>query len=597
MPKFMKDKAIALLDAGIETYLLALYGLNVPSVRARRTQDIKFAPIMGLFGASTELLVKACLVQAKGLQSMYHDDDPTKNIYKFGSAVLDELKKEIRAQTVSFSFLWHGVDDPESQRKQLLFYLDKFKLIHIKRADGLHAGVGCSRDVAVITANDVYDFVNLLSHAKKLRAYLKNVPAPEATIRDREAIIEDLSRRFNGKKERLEKLDALGDMYLVLPYVPDIAPDWMQTFEQAKIVPPTNECINYLARTLSDAHSIYLLKNRGGKEGLPVKIDPNNPDALPISIQNIKRTLSTIPDQFNNDILTANTRLEQNRLDLPIDDFLIDLFALSLDEAGIFPSSTKSLTAQQAWPFIVSAFSVQGTPRPCMEFILRCDERNKLISFIKKAKGCCNGHYKKHVDFVVKCINALEQNCIPDFSVAEDRIFSDAYHFYVDKSERRSVEAIFTPQFIKKYPIGEVASSILQDFIGRSISVGMALENMLKISELSSNEKAIAHHLMNLCTEYTDRNGLYSELTSFPFSSTTIPFTISAQGLGIFMPANISGQIEITSLSFKKLITAKFLLFFPLYLQFVPIIQALTNTFIFITPNQIHLHNHSTTPL
>ena len=90
---------------------------------------------------------------------------------------------------------------------------------------------------------------------------------------------------------------------------------------------------------------------------------------------------------------------------------------------------------------------------------------------------------------------------------------------------------------------------------------------------------------------------LYSELTSFPFSSTTIPFTISAQGLGIFMPANISGQIEITSLSFKKLITAKFLLFFPLYLQFVPIIQALTNTFIFITPNQIYLHNHSTTPL
>ena len=77
----------------------------------------------------------------------------------------------------------------------------------------------------------------------------------------------------------------------------------------------------------------------------------------------------------------------------------------------------------------------------------------------------------------------------------------------------------------------------------------------------------------------------YYKLTTFPFSSTTLPLTISAQDLGVSIPANTSGQIEITSLSFKKWIAAEFLLFFPLYLQFSPIIQALTNTFIFVTSN------------
>ena len=92
------------------------------------------------------------------------------------------------------------------------------------------------------------------------------------------------------------------------------------------ITPPQQDDVNYLMQTLQEAHSIYLLKNRGGKDGIPVHIEPDNPDALPIAIQNIKRTLSTIPDQFNNDVLTANTWLDKNRLHLPIDDFLIDLF-------------------------------------------------------------------------------------------------------------------------------------------------------------------------------------------------------------------------------------------------------------------------------
>lgn len=65
MPKLMKNRAIELLDGGLESYLLALYGLTLPNMRVHKHQESKYAPIMGLFGASTELIIKACLVQEK----------------------------------------------------------------------------------------------------------------------------------------------------------------------------------------------------------------------------------------------------------------------------------------------------------------------------------------------------------------------------------------------------------------------------------------------------------------------------------------------------------------------------------------------------
>lgn len=362
MPKVLKEGAIALLEGGIETYYLALYGMTIPSTRVRRKQETKYAPVIGLFGASAELLVKACLVQANGLSAMFRDGDISSGIYRFGSEVIEDFRKELRDDAPCISFIWKSPDSHEDQKEKLNFYLNKFKLLQELRANGLHAGCGCSRDITVSAANDLYSFIQLLSQSKKLRAYLKNIPAPEATIRDREAIIEDLTRRLNSAKEVPTKAEYLRNMYLVLPYIPEIQPDWINVFDKIAVAPPKEDDVSYLAKTLADAHSIYLLKNRGGKEGIPVRIEPENPAAMPIAIQNIKRTLSTIPDKFSNDIMTANTRLEEKRLDLPIDDFLIDLYALGLNNAGVLTTPNKKLTAQQVWPFVAAAYSTQGAP-------------------------------------------------------------------------------------------------------------------------------------------------------------------------------------------------------------------------------------------
>lgn len=513
MPKFMKDGAITLIDGGIESYLLALYGLNMPTVRKQRKSAAQYAPIIGLFGASVELLVKACLVQANGISSMYKNGDLSSGIYRFGSEVIDDLRKEIRDASACISFLWKNPDNYLEQQSLFLNYLDKFKLLQELRANGLHAGIGCSRDIVVSIANDIYDFMLLLSQGKKLKAYLKNVPAPNTTVRDREAIIEDLTRRTNTAKTPSEKIGYLRNMYLVLPYVPDIEPEWIKTFNKASLLPPTDDDVNYLVRTLSEAHSIYLLKNRGGKDGIPVRVEPNNPQALPISIQNIKRSLNTIPDKFNNDIMSANTRLSENRLDLPIDDFLIDLYALGLDNAKVITNTNHKLTAQQVWPFIAAAYSTQGTPRPCWFFIRACDELDQLVAYLRRVKDIGNGYLKKRVGTVIKSIVAIKEGQSVDLRFERDKSFSEIETFY--KSIQRltiNQRQPFTPYFLKKFQLNQDVSAIIHEYILGKQSAGNTLEAILNLKSFGENEKKAALALMPLCYTNENRNGLVTIL-------------------------------------------------------------------------------------
>ena len=128
MPKFMKNQAIELIDSGIETYLLALYGLTIPYIRTRKRQESKYAPIMGLFGTATELLIKACLVQGKGNAAMYKNEDTNSNIYKVGYEVLKEFRKDLKNAEPEISFIWKNENDYAEQQERLIFYLNKFQL-------------------------------------------------------------------------------------------------------------------------------------------------------------------------------------------------------------------------------------------------------------------------------------------------------------------------------------------------------------------------------------------------------------------------------------------------------------------------------------
>lgn len=513
MPKFLKNNAIVLLDGGVETYLLALYGMAMPSIRPFRRADSKYAPVIGLYGAAAELLVKACLVQAKGSSAMYHNGDISKGVYRFGGEVIEDLRCNIRDEDTCISFIWNSTENHQAQKEQLLHYIGKFKLLQSERANGLHAGMGGSRDITVAAASDVFNFIQLLSESKKLKPYLRNVPAPEATIRDREVIIEDLTRRYRSAKDDSTRLTLLRNMYLVLPYIPELKPDWIDAFDRIAAAPPTESDLSYLAKTLSDARSIYLLKNRGGKEGVPVRVEPNNPEALPIAIQNIKRELNSTPDKFNNDILSANTRLAENRLDLPLDEFLVDLYALGLKDSGIISDENQCLTAQQTWPFVAAAYSTNGTPRPCWFIIRQCNEIDQLISFLKKAEKCGNGYLRRRMPELLEALQAFKTKTATNIGTNERSEFI-ALRMYRQTIDNMPIEKQkpFSPTFLMKNVLSDSMNSIVREFVEERQNAGNCLSRALELENLTPEDKKAALALLHLCHNGDNKHGLISVL-------------------------------------------------------------------------------------
>lgn len=513
MPKFLKDNTIVLLDGGVESYLLALYGMAMPTLRPLKKNETKYAPICGLFGVASELLVKACLVQAKGISAMYQDGDVSAGVFRFGTDVIEDLRRCIRDEDDCISYIWGSTEDHKVQKEKLLHCIGKFKLLQAERANGLHAGIGSSRDITVAAAADVYDFIQLLSESKKLKPYLKNVPAPEATIRDREAIIEDLTRRYRAAKDDQAKTALLRNMYLVLPYIPELKPDWVDAFDRIAAAPPSEGDLSYLAKTLSDAHSIYLLKNRGGKDGLPVRVDPSDPAALPIAIQNIKRELHSTPDKFNNDVLTANTRLAESRLDLPLEEFLVDLYALGLKEAGVIASEDQYLTAQQAWPFVAAAYSTNGTPRPCWFIVRQCNELDQLIAFLKRTKDCGNGYLKRRLPDLIEALESFKNGTPSSIGAKKNSEFKEL-RTYTDYRENIPHEKRkpFTPTFLRKYAVSDAMNAIIHEFVAGHQNAGNSLAKALELEELCTPDKKAALALLHLCLGTEDKHGLISVL-------------------------------------------------------------------------------------
>ena len=169
MPQVMKNNAIELIEGSIESFNLALIGISLPNIRKTKNTEAKFAPVIGLLGASVELLIKACMVQAKGDGAIYKDGNVETGVYKFGTDVLKDFKREVSLDSSDVSFLWKNQTDHEEQKSILLAYLNKFAILQSLRAAGLHAGHGCSRDIAIAIANDIYKFYKQLAHGKKLR--------------------------------------------------------------------------------------------------------------------------------------------------------------------------------------------------------------------------------------------------------------------------------------------------------------------------------------------------------------------------------------------------------------------------------------------
>ena len=211
--------------------------------------------------------------------------------------------------------------------------------------------------------------------------------------------------------------------------------------------------------------------------------------------------------------MTANTRLEEKRLDLPLEDFIVDLYALGIEDANILPVGAEKLTAQQVWPFVAAAYSSTGTPRPCWFLIRACDDIDQLIAYMRRAGECGNGYLKRRLETVLSSLSALKNGSAVELGRSKDPIFKEIVEKkrIMDK-EKEAQSNPFDPLFLRRHPIGAHANEIITDYVLKVKNAGDSLSSLLELDSLSADERHAAIILLRLCTGEDNKNGPISVL-------------------------------------------------------------------------------------
>lgn len=351
----------------------------MPARGELRVESAQFAASAGLIGAAAEQALAAILVQVLGEEALM----ASANQFKSAREVLRDVRALLRAPVPRASFLTVGLDDAAAHRARLYQATEGFVLLFGERAAGLHAGRGPSRAVAMVQARRVLDFLNKLASSTRVRPYLDRIPRPQDAGVDRELLVDELARRFAQAETAVDRGQALRSLFLVLPEVPEEAPEWLAAFDRSAVA-PSAEDVNLLLQTLEHAAPVRFQRLNAGGQGLPVAVRPQDPNALPIAAHHLRRAFGDIRDQFFADVGTANGRLDAGTLDVPPESFLLDLCVLG--PAPLCQSlGRETLTAHEVWPFVATALSQQGTERPFWFLASVVDDLGQLIGQLRRA--------------------------------------------------------------------------------------------------------------------------------------------------------------------------------------------------------------------
>jgi hypothetical protein len=405
MPRLLKKDAVRLFEASLECINLALVGLGMPRRVPVREDSALLAPIIGLIGSAAEQAMSGCLVQAFGSQALLLESGH----YKSAKAILHDCRQMIQHPIPRSLFLTTGVERPDEHRRILYEQTLRFGPLITARAGGLHAGKGPTRDVCVVLAKDVIEFLRTLSRSSRIRPYMENIPEPPEIVKDRQIILEDLARRVRDSNNG-ERAALLSSIFLVLPDIPTEEPEWLQVFERVSVTPREQD-LSYLLDVLerSNVGSLFRVSQQGDGETVPVVVRPNDDHAIPVAPQFLRREFNTPRDQFHGDVANANGRINVGTFDVPPFEFVLELFVFGLQSEGILQEGER-LTAQQSWPFIMSSLSVSGTPGPYWFLVRATNDLNQLRSYIERAAQYAPRHAHRNIPEVIEGIEAALTN-------------------------------------------------------------------------------------------------------------------------------------------------------------------------------------------
>jgi hypothetical protein len=404
MPNYLRKDTIRLLEASVESINLAIIGLGLPRRFELREPTVYNAASIGLIGVSAELAMSAILIQVYGPSAL----ELSNGHFKSGATIIDDFRGLINVPIPRLSFITKGINDPISHLRFIYNHTLRFRILVSMRAGAVHAGWGPSYDVSVISLNEIISFLYTLSLSARIRPYLTYIPSPPTIVKDRTLIIEDIARSLRESGSLVEQARLLSSVFLVLPELPNEQPEWLMAFDRLTVAPREGD-ITYLLNVLENALPANLMRVAGGGENIPVVVRQNDPNALPISPQYLRREFTQIPDQWFADIANANGRLNQGMLDLPPPDFVLDVYALRIDNINVLPAS-QILTAHEVWPFIVSSLSVSGTAGPYWFLIRKTNDIGQLKSHIERAVQIGTGYLRNRHREIIAGLDSILNN-------------------------------------------------------------------------------------------------------------------------------------------------------------------------------------------
>jgi hypothetical protein len=379
MPQYLRTSSVRLIESSQEALHLAFVGLGLPARQELRVSAAQFAASAGLIGVAVEQALSAILVQVLGEDALMS----SRTQFKSAREVLQDLRALLIAPPPRASFLTYRLPDAAAHRQELHRATEGFTLIIGERAAGLHAGQGPSHAVAMVQAQKVLAFYDLLARSSRVRPYLEQRPRPPESRLDTDVIVDDLARRFVEAQTLGERSAALRSLFLVLPEVPAVAPDWLDAFDRSAVA-PTNDDINLLLQTLERAAPVRFHRLNAGGQGLAVAVRPNDANALPIAPHHLRRAFGDVLGQFDAYVGTANGRLNDGHLEVPPEGFLLDLWVLGPNQL-VQELNREKLTAHDAWPLIVTALSSSRTNRPFWFLVSMVDDLGQLVAQLSRA--------------------------------------------------------------------------------------------------------------------------------------------------------------------------------------------------------------------
>ena len=404
MPRLLKKDAIRLAEASIESLALAQVGVSSFHRIDHRENIVRFAPETGLIGTSIEMIMSSILIQAFDKSVVIK----TGTRYKTAAEILSDFRNLLRQRPASLGFLTNGIDNKSAHLDQILNLTSRFRIIITSRASAFHNGVGLNFDVISALFQEVSLFISLISKSSNYKPYITHIPRMIVLNKEKSLVIEEIYHQIRQNTSIENQQANIASLFLLLPEIPQNLPQWIDEYESFNIAPKENDIVN-LIDSLEQANPITIRRIRGGANTQPVRIDNNNPNAIPVQAQFLRGQFTQFKDQFFADSATANGRLANNQLDLPPTTSVCRCFCIGLTKLSVLNDERTSLTAHEAWPTIAAALRVpsNGITFPVWNIVRKTNDLRQLRAILLRTRQFGNRPFGNNIDNFIQGLNCI----------------------------------------------------------------------------------------------------------------------------------------------------------------------------------------------